>query len=75
MTQPISTKPYRVQLTNKDLRWWLNFCEETKSDSLKELQANLKLYNAGYVYEIPSGLSFIEFDDERYYSMFILRFS
>ncbi|HAC14773.1 MAG TPA: hypothetical protein DCE78_02335 [Bacteroidetes bacterium] len=75
MIQPVSIKPFKVQLTNKDLRWWLNFCEETKSTNMKELQANLKLYNAEYVYEIPSGNSFIEFDDERYYSMFILRFS
>lgn len=65
---------YRASLDDNPV-WWPIFCDFVQVASMTEIQRILKQFNAKYVYELPTGKSYIEFEDERYYSMFVMRFS
>ncbi|HAC14770.1 MAG TPA: hypothetical protein DCE78_02320 [Bacteroidetes bacterium] len=72
---------YKIVLWDKERpftaisqRWWINFCNSLAYE-LSEYNVNQKLkeYHAKYV--SANEQIYIEFEDEKYSSMLILRFS
>ncbi|HAC14771.1 MAG TPA: hypothetical protein DCE78_02325 [Bacteroidetes bacterium] len=63
---------YRITLEDNPT-WWKNFCNQDKIPS--DLRRELREYHVRYSWDSVLRKAYVEFDDEQYASMFILRYS
>lgn len=54
-------------------QWWRNYFESQDKPMMDNLERDLKNYTAKFIY--AGEIRYLEFEDERYYSMLVLRYS
>jgi hypothetical protein len=71
---------YRVLLFNGDGKtkspsWWIRYVDSLKPPVMENLKIGLIPYRAKFIYDEETLHRYIEFEEESYYSMLILRYS
>lgn len=56
-------------------QWWRNYVDSHNIPMMTNMERDLKNYTAKFIYDEETSNRYLEFEDESYYSMLVLRYS